>query len=87
LVEEPVIKELAAKYNKTPAQVILNWHLSRDYVIIPKTATASRLQENFDCDTFEMTPEELQKISNLNRNARVCDPKNMDFFGNTPIFA
>lgn len=87
MIQEPVIKEVAAKYNKTPAQIILNWHLSRGYVVIPKTATASRLQENFDCDTFEMTPEELQRISSLNRNARACDSKDMEIFDYVPAFA
>ncbi len=87
MIEEPIIKELAAKYSKTPAQIILNWHLSRGYVVIPKTATASRLQENFDCDNFEMTSEELQRISGLNRNARACDSKNMGGFDYVPAFA
>jgi len=86
MIEEPIIKELAAKYSKTPAQVILNWHLSRGYVVIPKTATQSRIKENFESDTFEMTAEELQKISGLNKNARACDSKNMEGFGFVPNF-
>jgi len=86
MIEEPIIKELAAKYSKTPAQIILNWHLSRGYIVIPKTATQSRIKENFECDTFEMTTEELQKISSLNKNARACDSKNMEGFGFVPNF-
>jgi len=81
------VKELAAKYNKTPTQIVLNWHLSRGYVVIPKTSTLSRLRENLECDTFEMTVEELKRISALNRNARACDPKNWEGFGFTPVFA
>jgi len=87
LTDEPVIKEIASKYNKTPSQVILNWHLSRGYVIIPKTSNFSRLKENLESDTFEMTIEEVKRISALNRNARVCDAKTMPHFGNTPVFA
>ena len=86
-IEEPVIKELAAKYNKTPGQIILNWHLSRGYVVIPKTVTVSRIKENFESTTFEMTQEELKKISGLNKNARVYDAKDYEAFGNIPIFA
>jgi len=87
LIEEPIIKELSEKYGKTPGQVILNWGLSRGYVIIPKTATVSRLRENFECGDFEMTEQELKKISSLNRNARACDPKNMAHVGYVPGFA
>lgn len=87
LIEEPIIQELAAKYNKTPSQVVLNWHLSRGYVIIPKTSNFHRLRENLECDTFELTADEVKKISSLNKNIRVCDTKNMEHFGFTPNFA
>ena len=87
LIEEPIIKELAKKYNKTPGQIILNWHLLRGYVIIPKTATESRLKENFECDGFELTAEEVKKISSLNRNARSCDLIYFEAYGNVPAFA
>jgi len=86
LIEDPTIKELAAKYNKTPTQIVLNWHLSRGYVVIPKTSTASRLKENLECDTFELTADEVASISALNRNFRVCDAKNFGSYGFTPIF-
>ena len=86
-MEEPVIKELAAKYNKTPGQIILNWHLSRGLVPIPKTSTMSRIRENLESDTFVMAPEDIPKISALNRNVRVCDAKDYELFANLPIFA
>jgi len=47
LLEEPVIKSIAEKHGKKPAQVILNWHLKRGHVIIPKTTKVERLAENF----------------------------------------
>jgi len=80
LTEEAVIKEIAAKHNKTPGQVIINWHLSRGYVVIPKTATESRIKENFESDTFDLSEEEVKKISDLNKDVRVCDPRT--FFKN-----
>jgi len=86
LFEEPVIQELSAKYNKASSQIVLNWHLSRGYVVIPKTGTLSRLRENFECDTFEMTDDEVKKISAFYRNIRICDPKNNENFGNAPVF-
>jgi len=87
LIENPVIKELSAKYSKTPAQIIINWHLSRGYVVIPKTSTESRLKENFESDSFEMSADDLKKISDLNKGVRACDPTKFDFFGNIPMFA
>ena len=86
LVEEPIIKELAAKYNKTPAQVILSWHLTRGYCVIPKTTTESRLKENLEASTFTLTAEEVKKVNSLNKNFRVCDPKIMGLTGYTPLF-
>lgn len=87
LTEEPVIKEIAAKYNKLPSQVVLNWHLSRDYVVIPRTSNLSRLGENLECDTFDITPEETKKISALNLNHRICDAKKQERQGFTPVYA
>lgn len=86
LLEDPVIKELASKYKKTAAQVILNWHLSRGYVVIPKTSTPERLKENLECDNFEMSVEDLKRISSLNRDCRTIDPRKLDNFGNIPVF-
>lgn len=86
-MEEPVIKELAAKYKKTPGQVVINWHLSRGYTVIPKTSTESRIKENFESDTFDMSAEDTQKITALNKNVRACEAKDFDFFGNIPMFA
>jgi len=83
LMEESTIKEIAQKHNKTPGQVIINWHLSRGYVAIPKTATQSRIKENFEAETFELTEEEAKKIDGLNKDVRVCDPRQ---FFKTPVF-
>lgn len=86
LLEEPVIKELAAKHNKSPAQIVVNWHLSRGYVVIPKTANENRLKENFEADTFSLTAEEVKRIAQLNKNVRVVDPKDVTVFGKIPVF-
>ena len=75
LVEDPIIKELAAKYKKTPGQIILNWHLSRGYSIIPKSATPSRIRENLEADTFELSSEDAKSIFSLNKDVRLYNPK------------
>ena len=76
----PVISELAEKYGKTSAQVVLRWHLQRDVIAIPKSITPSRIQENFDVFNFELTTDDMNSIASLNANKRVGpDPDNFDF--------
>ena len=74
VLEEPIIKELAEKYKKTPGQIVINWHLRRGYVTIPKTGKEERVKENFESTSFELSEEDCKKISKLNRGMRSCDP-------------
>jgi 2,5-diketo-D-gluconate reductase A len=71
LLTEPTIVELANKHRKTPAQIILRWHIQLDNVIFPKSTHAERLTENINVFDFELTPDDLQTINNLDRNHRV----------------
>jgi len=85
-----VLKELSEKYGKTPAKIVLNWHLSRNILVIPKTQTVSRLKENIEVDDFVMSAEDLAKISKLANGFRICDPTSSQFvsvFNYTPMFA
>lgn len=66
----PVILELAARYGKTPAQIILRWHIENNVVAIPKTVTMSRLAENFDVFDFSLLPSEVASISALDTGMR-----------------
>ncbi|GGI15222.1 aldo/keto reductase [Gottfriedia solisilvae] len=76
----PVISELAEKHGKTPAQVVLRWHLQRDVIAIPKSITPSRIQENFDVFNFELSSDDMNSIASLNASKRVGpDPDNFDF--------
>lgn len=88
LLEEKLIKDLSEKYGKTPAQIVLNWHLHRGHVLIPKTANPQRLGENFNIFDFTLTEEEYLQITGLNANARFYDPIYFYDFGwrNTPYF-
>ena len=71
ILEDPVILELAEKHGKTAAQIVLRWHVHEGSIIIPKTVTPSRMQENFDIFDFELSTEDLAKIFTLDRNERV----------------
>jgi len=85
---EPTVTSLAAKYGKSPGQVILNWHIHRGILIIPKTANPARLSENLNCYQFKMTDEEYASISNLDKHIRFYNPKYMAEHGwaDTPYF-
>ncbi|KAJ6463448.1 reductase AKOR2 [Mycena sanguinolenta] len=69
--KDPVIVELAAKYNVTPTQVILAWHLSRNVVVIPKSTNEERQKENHNLPTLE--EEDLKRINALDRGQRICN--------------
>lgn len=80
LFDNPVLQELANKYNKTVAQVILRWDLQNGVVTIPKSTKEHRIVDNANIFDFELTNEDMKQINNLNQNHRVGpDPDNIDF--------
>ncbi|KAA8910797.1 NADP-dependent oxidoreductase domain-containing protein [Sphaerosporella brunnea] len=85
LFEHPVVKEIAAKYGKTPAQVLLRWSTQRGIAVIPKSNSQHRLVENLDVCSFDMEEKELESISALDRNLRFNNPT--DYLGTLHIFA
>ncbi len=76
----PLINELASKYGKTPAQIVLRWHLQLGIVTIPKSVKEDRIQENADLFDFELEPADMNRIDALNENKRFgADPDHVDF--------
>jgi 2,5-diketo-D-gluconate reductase A len=64
---------------KTPAQVVLRWHIQRGDIVFPKSITAERIRENIDIFDFELSGAEVEAISALNRNERTGpDPDTFD---------
>lgn len=71
--DDPVIGEIAAKYGKTPAQIMLRWHIQRGVVVIPKSTHIERMQENFAVFDFSLSAEDMKAITEL-------DHKESSFF-------
>jgi 2,5-diketo-D-gluconate reductase A len=67
---DPTIDDIARRYGKTPAQVVLRWHIERGNIIFPKSVNAARIRENADIFGFELAADDVEAISALNRNQR-----------------
>ncbi|MDX3380887.1 aldo/keto reductase [Streptomyces niveiscabiei] len=71
LLEVPAIVAIAQKHGRTPAQVVIRWHLQLGNVVIPKSVTPSRIKENIEVFDFSLDDEDLAAISALNEDRRI----------------
>lgn len=69
--DQKVIRELADKYGKTPAQIVIRWHLDSGLVVIPKSVTPARIVENFNVWDFRLDKDELGEIAKLDAGKRL----------------
>lgn len=69
-LQDPTIADIAQAHSKSPAQVILRWHLQERSIVIPKSVTPSRIEENFNVFDFQLTETEMEAIRGLNKNRR-----------------
>ncbi|MBG9692158.1 glyoxal reductase [Lysinibacillus sphaericus] len=80
LLEEALIQELASKYGKTPAQIVLRYDVQHNVVTIPKTMTETRMIENLDIFDFALTDDEMTQLDALNDGLRCGpDPEKFNF--------
>ncbi len=81
LLQHPVLRDIADKHAKTPAQVILRWDLQQDVVTIPKSVHPERIRENADVFDFTLSQDEMARITALNADRRAIDydPYHVDF--------
>ena len=70
LLEEPLFAELAKKYGKTNAQIILRWHIQAGNIVIPGSKNPAHIKDNFDLFDFSLTEEEMEKIAALDKDTR-----------------
>ena len=84
IFENPVIADIAAKHRKTPAQVMLRWHIQRGVVVIPKSTHKERMEENFQVFDFALTDEDMLAISALDKGESAFfshqDPAMVEWF-------
>jgi 2,5-diketo-D-gluconate reductase A len=71
ILEDRTIGTIANNHGKTPAQVILRWHLQLGNVTIPKSVTPERIRENFDVFDFELGDEDMKQVAELDRGERL----------------
>ncbi|XP_072233903.1 aldo-keto reductase family 1 member B1-like [Leuresthes tenuis] len=70
VLNEPTIKAIATKYNKSPAQILIKFHTQRNVAVVAKSATPHRIKENIQLFDFEISQEDMKTILNLNKNWR-----------------
>lgn len=68
MFEEPVLMEIAAKHQKTPAQILLRWNVQQGVIVIPKSVHRERMEENRKIWDFELDAEDMQRIAKLDKN-------------------
>ncbi|HLR65144.1 MAG TPA: aldo/keto reductase [Pseudogracilibacillus sp.] len=71
LLQDEVIAGIADAYGKTPAQIILRWHLQENSIVIPKSVTPSRIKENIDIFDFELSQDDMDRIATIDRKERI----------------
>ncbi len=80
ILENNTLKKIGAAHNKTPAQVCIRWLIQRGVVVLPKSVTPARIEENFNVFDFELTDEEMGQIRKLNQGDKTFpEPDNFDF--------
>jgi 2,5-diketo-D-gluconate reductase A len=67
VLDDPTIGEIAARLDRTPAQVVLRWHIQRDSIVFPKSTTPSRIEENFDLFDFALEDSDMEAITALDK--------------------
>ena len=79
LLSDPVVVSIAQAAGKTPAQVVLRWHIERGDIVFPKSVTPARIKENIDIFDFELSGQDVETITSLNRDQRTGpDPDKFD---------
>ena len=80
ILHDDVINEVANEVGKTPTQVVIRWNIQHDVVVIPKSVTPHRIEENLDVWNFELSDNQMERINQLNQDKRI-GPNPLEFDG------
>ena len=84
VLDDPVVTELAEREGKTPAQVVLRWHVQRGDIIFPKSVTPERIEENFNIFDFELSGHDVEALTALDKGEEGRTGPNPDTFDLIP---
>jgi 2,5-diketo-D-gluconate reductase A len=87
VLDDPVITEIARKLERSPAQVVLRWHIQRRSIVFPKSTTPARIRENLDLFDFWLTPADVEAIDALDRGEQGRTGPHPDRFADVPVAA
>lgn len=79
LHENPVVKKIAAKHNKSVPQILINWAIERGTMVIPKSVTPERIKENIEVFDFQLDNTDMNELNSLDKGLRYVDPS--DWWG------
>src|SRR5439155_1053990 len=82
---DPVITAIADRVGRTPAQVVLRWHIQRDSIVFPKSTTPTRIEENFKLFDFQLQPDDIKRIDELDRGETGRIGPHPDTFDRIPM--
>jgi 2,5-diketo-D-gluconate reductase A len=84
VLHEPVLGSIADKLGKSPAQVVLRWHIQRGNIVFPKSVTPARINENFALFDFQLEADDVERIDALDRGDAGRNGPNPDVFAYVP---
>ena len=84
ILGDPALVDIAGRLDKSPAQVVLRWHIQRGNIVFPKSTTPARIRENFELFDFELEPGDVERIDTLDRGEAGRNGPNPDTFAYLP---
>jgi 2,5-diketo-D-gluconate reductase A len=84
VLDDPALAGIAARHGRSPAQIVLRWHIERGNIVFPKSTTPARIKENFELFDFRLEPGDVQTIDALGRGEAGRDGPNPDTFAYVP---
>lgn len=80
MLEDETLLDISTKHSKTPAQIILRWHIQNGLIVIPKSVRPERIEENFAIFDFELDEQDMALIATLDSGERIgADPDTANF--------